>query len=192
MVRSRPLMSSLKQEQPCIYTKRDVILGVAIACGVSGDEAAAAAGISSRWASVHRARWGESLKEIAEMVAPIIKTKRELRAITKAEVKAEMDKLLGGAVDAYARALEKGDLATAMAAADRVMKMAGLMNTKVEVSGSVQHSHEHFVLQKNVAEAFALDAADDLDLHRRARALAAVPDVIDVLPIEMETADVEH
>lgn len=172
-------MSSLKQEQPCVYTKRDVVLGVAMACGVSMDVAAPIAGISSRWATVHRARWGQTLQEIAELVAPLVKTKRELRSMAKAEVKAEMEKLLGGAVDTYAKALEKGDLATAMQAADRVMKMAGFMNTKVEVSGTVQHAH--FTLPKEVAEAFALDAAEDLELHRRARALA--PPAIDVTPL---------
>lgn len=171
-------MSALKQEQAAQFTERDVVLGVAMACGVTVKEAAVALGISERWAAEHRARWGSTLDRVAALVASIVKTKREIRAIAKDQVKGEMEKLLGGAVQAIQRGLEAGDLTVAMQASDRVLKLLGFMNTKVEVSGQIGHAH--YALPPELAAAFALDAAEDYEFHTRARRLTA--GVIDITP----------
>ena len=156
------------------FTTRDVTIGVAIAAGCTIKEAAEAAELSERWIYEHIQRYEGIIERVKAIAKPFVRVnQRQIKQVARDKAMEEIESLLGPSFAAWRDAIDSGDLGLAYSAGKEVRdRLFGkpAANLNVNQSGRIDHVHQ-LVMSAQQAQAFALDAEEDVELHSRARSL---------------------
>lgn len=177
---------SVAAPPPDTYTAEEILFAAARAARASVEDSASAADRSTRWAYKLLSQSRDRIEKLVGRLIPVVNVnRREVKQLTADKVRQEFEELAGLAMATYREALERGDLQTAVLAADKVFdRLLGKSVSTHKLEGTVKHEHEHYVSSPEVLRALDEDLLADAALMGRARGLITAGNVIDADTID--------